>query len=115
MTILTSIIQGLLAALFLMAGAGKTVGLQMHKENFDKWRLPQWFRVVTGIVELVGAVLLIIGFWSISSGIAGALLLGVTAIGGILTHVRVKDSMKDTATIIVLGVLAFALLFLLLQ
>ncbi|KAA0965958.1 DoxX family protein [Sporosarcina sp. ANT_H38] len=114
MTILTSIIQGLLAAMFLMAGVGKTIGSQMHKVNFDKWRLPQWFRVVTGLVELVGAILLIIGFWNSTSGITGALLLGVTAIGGILTHLRVKDSIKDTAAIIVLGILTFTLLFLLL-
>lgn len=114
MSIITWVLQGLLIAVFLMASVGKIAGSKMHKEGFDKWRLPQWFRVVTGFVELVGAILLIIGFWNNTSGIAGALLLGVTAIGGILTHVRVKDSMKDTVTIIVLGVLAFALLFLLL-
>ena len=114
MTILIWILQGLLAAMFLVAGAGKIVGSQMHKEGFDKWRLPQWFRVVTGLVQLVGAILLIIGFWNSTSGITGALLLGVTAIGGILTHLRVKDSIKDTATIIVLGILTFTLLFLLL-
>lgn len=114
MTIVTWILQGLLIALFLMAGLGKIAGSQMHKEAFDKWKLPQWFRVVTGLVELAGAVLLIIGFWNATSGIAGALLVGVTAIGGVVTHVRVKDSMKETSTIFVLGILAFALLFLLL-
>ena len=34
----------------------------MHVENFKQWGLPQWFRVVTGIVELVGPIALIIGF-----------------------------------------------------
>lgn len=115
MTMVTLVLQVLLIAMFLMAGIGKIVGKKMHKDNFDKWRFPQWFRVVTGLIELVGAILLIIGFWNSTSGIAGALLLGVTAIGGILTHIRAKDGMKDTALIIVLSVLAFALFFLLLQ
>ncbi|TQR21706.1 DoxX family protein [Psychrobacillus vulpis] len=113
MTILSWILQGLLIAMFLMAGLGKIVGSQMHKEAFDKWNLPQWFCLVTGLVELTGAVLLIVGFWNTTSGIAGALILGTTAIGGVLTHVRVKDSMKDTIMIIVLGIFAFILLFLL--
>jgi putative oxidoreductase len=42
---------------------------------------------------------------------AGALLLGITAIGGILTHIRVKDSFKQTSTILFLGILAFILFF----
>ncbi|WP_419886768.1 DoxX family membrane protein [Paenibacillus sp. B-A-8] len=36
----------------------------MHIEAFKQWRLPQWFRVVTGIIELGAAILLIIGFWN---------------------------------------------------
>jgi putative oxidoreductase len=99
--------------MFLMAGIGKIGGSQMHKEAFDKLQLPQWFRVVTGLVEFTGATLLIIGFWHITSGMAGALLLGVTAIGGILAHVKVKDSLKEAAPITILAVISFILLFLL--
>ncbi|WP_081418954.1 DoxX family protein [Paenibacillus sp. Leaf72] len=107
------IIEGLLAAMFLMAGLGKTFGSSMHVESFRRWRLPQWFRVVTGLVELAGAALLIIGFWKSGFAIAGALLLAVTALGGILTHLRVKDGIKETSTIVILGILAGVLLFLL--
>jgi putative oxidoreductase len=70
-----------------------------------------WFRVVTGIVELIGAAALIIGFWDQSWAVAGALLLGITAIGGILTHIRVKDSFKKTSTILFLGILSFIVFF----
>ena len=62
--------------------------------------MPQWFRVVTGLVELTGAVLLIVGYWVSTSAMAGAFLLGITGIGGIITHIRVKDSFKDTAMIL---------------
>lgn len=113
MEIVAWILQGLLALMFLMAGIGKVTGSKMHVDGFNHWRLPQWFRVVTGIIELAAAVLLIIGFWQTDYAIFGSLLLGVTAIGGTLTHIRVKDGMKETSMIVLLGIMAFALLFIL--
>lgn len=59
MDILAYVLQGLLTLMFLMAEYGKATGSKMHVEGFKHWRLPQWFRVVTGIVELVGAAALI--------------------------------------------------------
>jgi putative oxidoreductase len=111
MNILSIVLQSLLLLAFLMAGMGKVAGSKMHVEGFNQWRLPQWFRVVTGIVELVGAVALIIGFWEHSWAAAGALLLGVTAIGGVLTHIRVKDSFKQMFPIVLLGILSFVVFF----
>ncbi|MDR7235863.1 putative membrane protein YphA (DoxX/SURF4 family) [Neobacillus drentensis] len=74
--------------------------------------MPQWFRVVTGLVELAGAILLIVGYWVPTSAMAGALLLARTGVGGILTHIRVKDSFKDTAMILFLAILSFVVFFL---
>lgn len=111
MSIVSIVLQSLLALAFLMAGLGKISGSKMHVEGFKHWGLPQWFRVVTGVVEVVGAAALIVGFWDVSWAAAGALLLGATAIGGILTHVRVKDSFKQTFPIVLLGTLAFIVFF----
>ncbi|WAH35961.1 DoxX family protein [Alicyclobacillus dauci] len=111
MTILRWVLEAILILMFLMAGFGKVAGSKMHREGFEHWRLPQWFRVVTGLVELIGAALLIIGFWHKDFVIAGALVLGVTAIGGIITHLRVKDSFKDMSMILLLGIISFVLLF----
>ncbi|MBS4192441.1 DoxX family protein [Bacillus sp. FJAT-49705] len=113
MTILAQVLQGLLAVMFLTAGFGKVTGSKMHREVFVHYRLPQWFRVVTGLVELAGAVLLIIGYWQQDYAIVGALLLGVTAIGGTITHIRVKDGFKETFMIVLLGIISFILLFIL--
>lgn len=112
MEIAAMVLKGMLAFIFIAAGAGKVLGLKMHRENFAHWRLPQWFRVATGIVELAGAVLLIIGFWQFDFTAVGALLLGMTCIGGVLTHLRVKDGFKETLPIAVFGLCAFALFFL---
>ncbi|WP_064092968.1 DoxX family protein [Rossellomorea aquimaris] len=113
MTIFPWILQGLLAPMFLMAGLGKVAGLKMHREAFVHWRLPQWFRVVTGLVELTAATLLIVGFWQKDFALAGAVLLTVTAIGGFITHLRVKDGFKDTFMIVLLGIIAIILVFIL--
>ncbi|GGH22306.1 hypothetical protein GCM10008013_20680 [Paenibacillus segetis] len=112
MDIVSMVLQAVLGLMFLMAAVGKISGSKMHVENFKKWRLPQWFRVVTGIVELVGAAAMIVGFWEQSWAAVGALILGVTSIGGILTHIRVKDSLKQTFPIIFLGVVSFVVFFL---
>lgn len=110
MNILSIVLQSLLVLIFLMAGFGKITGSKMHVEGFQKWGLPQWFRVVTGLVEIVGAAALIVGYWEPSWTAAGALLLGVTGVGGTLTHLRAKDSMKETFPIVLIGVLAFVVL-----
>ncbi|MGB8000960.1 MAG: DoxX family protein [Anaerobacillus sp.] len=107
MEIATFIIQGVLVVMFVMAGMGKVTGSKMQIEGFERYRLPQWFRIVTGIVELIGAALLIVGYWLSGWAIVGALLLGLTGIGGIITHVRAKDSFKATIPIIVLCILSF--------
>ncbi|MFJ7828381.1 DoxX family protein [Psychrobacillus sp. NPDC096623] len=114
MTILAWFLQGLLGLMFIMAGLGKIMGSKMHIEGFTKWGLPQWFRVVTGGIELGAAILLIVGFWNATSALIGAAILVAVGIGGVITHIRIKDSMKDTAMILVLGVLALVLLIILL-
>lgn len=114
MTILAWILQGLLALMFIMAGVGKTFGSKMHIEGFKKWGYPQWFRVVTGVIELGAAILLIVGFWNETAAIIGVAILVAVGIGGVITHIRIKDTMKDTAMILVLGILALVLLIILL-
>ncbi|MGE7921514.1 DoxX family protein [Viridibacillus sp. NPDC093762] len=104
-------LQGLLIFMFLIAGFGKVIGSKMHREAFNHCKLPQWCRVITGVVELIGVVFLIVGFWQYNFLIAGALLLGVVGIGGTITHIRVKDGFKDTFLIVLLGIIAFLLLF----
>jgi putative oxidoreductase len=109
MDILSIVLQSLLILAFFFAAAGKVMGTRMHVDNFNHWRLPQWFRIITGALENVGVAALIIGFWEPSWLAAGALLLSVISIGGILTHARAKDSFKQTSSIIFLGILAVVL------
>ncbi|MFC2947004.1 DoxX family protein [Virgibacillus sediminis] len=110
MTILAWLLQFLLAAVFLMAGGFKIAGANALIDQFDHLKLPQWFRVVTGWVEIGIALLLIIGFWIPSSAIAGAILFIIVGIGGILSHISAKDGVKDNIPISALT--AMAIIFL---
>lgn len=47
-------LSGLVNLAFLMAGGTKLAGVEMHTENFARWGYPNWFKYVTGSVELMG-------------------------------------------------------------
>jgi uncharacterized membrane protein YphA (DoxX/SURF4 family) len=92
-------LQGIIAVAFLAAGAAKLAGVPFMVDLFAQIGLGQWFRVVTGAVEVVGAVALLVpGLASI-----GAVWLGGTMIGAVVTHVFVLHTSPVAA--IVLGVL----------
>ena len=92
-------LQGIIAAAFLAAGAAKLAGVPFMVDLFAQIGLGQWFRVVTGVVEVVGAVALLFpGLASI-----GALWLGGTMVGAVATHLFVLHTSPVPA--IVLGVL----------
>ena len=70
------------AALFLFSGALKLTGAPMMVQMFGTIGLGQWFRSVTGGLEVISAVLLLVP----SLARFGALALAVTMVGAILTH-----------------------------
>jgi putative oxidoreductase len=99
-------LQGLVAAAFLAAGSAKLAGVPFMVDLFQQIGLGQWFRVVTGAVEVAGAVALLIpGLASV-----GALWLGGTMVGAVATHLFVLHTSPVPA--IVLGLLNTAILYL---
>src|ERR1700676_5492261 len=75
-------LQILTAAAFLMAGFGKLSGQPMMVETFDKVGIGQWFRYVTGGIEVASAILLLIPRLTP----VGAALLVCTMTGAVLSH-----------------------------
>src|SRR3981189_593270 len=70
-------LQGIIAAAFFAAGAAKLAGVPFMVDLFAQIGLGQWFRVVTGVVEIAGAVALLVpGLASI-----GGLWLGFPLVG----------------------------------
>lgn len=71
-----------LAAVMLMAGFSKLRGVPMMVGLFETIGIGQWFRYLTGSLEVAGALLL---FFPRLSGVAATALAGVMA-GAIATH-----------------------------
>ncbi len=71
--------------LLLFAGWSKVTGAPMMVEMFDVLGVGQWFRYLTGGLELVGGALLLVPRFA---AFAAALLLPVMA-GAILAHIVV--------------------------
>lgn len=70
------------AGMFLLSGTMKLAGVPMMVQMFGVIGLGQWFRYLTGTIEAVSAVLLLIP----SVAAYGAAVLAVTMVGAIVTH-----------------------------
>lgn len=80
------VVQVLLAVLFAFAGFSKLVGLQPEAvDAFTKIGFGQWFRYLTGALELAGAIGLLIPRLC---GLAALGLAGVM-VGAVVTHLTV--------------------------
>lgn len=102
-------LQGILGVLFLSLGIQKIVGYQLQVEIFKNLNLPQWFRVVTGWIQLVGVVGLIIGFWLPWVVVIAGLWFAVTMLVAVFAHIRVKDPFRESMPALVLLVISIIL------
>ena len=96
--ILLWVLQIAAAAMFLMAGLPKLLGAPQVVAVFDTIGLGQWSRYLTGALELIGAVALLIPRLS---G-AGALLLVCVMIGAVFTHLFVIGGSPIGAIVLLL-------------
>ena len=96
----------LLTAAFVMAGGAKLMGAEMMVQTFDAVGVGQWFRYVTGLIEIGGAILL----WIPAYRLVGAVLLAVTMVGATLAHLLILGPSAVPA--IVLGVMAAVVIYL---
>lgn len=102
--VLSIVLQVILALGFIYFGYLKFTSEDMVK-GFEHFGYTDSFRIFTGIVEIVGALLLIIGIWIKPVAFIGALLLAITMIGAILTHIKIKDEFKNMIMPIILFIL----------
>lgn len=62
-------------------------------------------RIFTGLFEVVTGIVIIVGIWLPILALLGGVMLVVTMIGAIGTHVKIKDRVKNMMMPIVLLVL----------
>ena len=94
------VLRFLLAVAFLAAGGAKLAGVPAMVQVFDAIGIGQWFRLVTGAVEITGAILLVV---PMTVGL-GAALLSATMAGAVLTHlVRIGGNPMPATVLLLLA------------
>lgn len=85
------------------AGAAKLASTPELIQNFARWGFPWWFVYVTGVLEVGGAVLILVP----KTRIYGATVLAATMVGAIGTHLSAGETTEFVAPL-VLGTIAGA-------
>ena len=103
-TIALWVLQLATAAMFLFVGSSKLAGSPELVGMFDAIGIGQWFRYLTGGIEVVAGLLLL----TPSLAFFGALLLIPTMIGAVLTHLFIVGGSAAPAVVLLAVVSAIA-------
>lgn len=109
--IVSVILQVLLGIGFLMFGYQKFTSEDM-KKGFKYFGYSDGFRLFTGAFEMLSAIVIIIGIWVKPLALIGGIMIAVTMIGAILTHMKIKDTFKNMFMPIILLILGAVVVFL---
>jgi putative oxidoreductase len=93
-------------ALFLLAGSSKLAGAPPMVQMFNAIGVGQWFRYLTGTIEVSGAILLLVP----SLARFGAALLVPTMIGAVVTHLFVIGGNPAPALVLLVLTSAIAVI-----
>lgn len=87
------VVQGLLGLVMLGAGSAKLIGIDIVRRDFERYGYPEWFLFVTGVIEAIGGLGLLVGLvFAPTLAVLGGLLIMATMAGAFLTHLyRVDD------------------------
>ena len=92
-------VQIALAGMFLLAGSSKLLGAPAMVGLFGAIGIGQWFRYVTGLIEVGSALALLVP----SFAVFGALALVATMIGAVTTHLFIVGGSPALPAILLLG------------
>ena len=95
------VVQIALAGMFLLAGGSKLLGAPAMVTVFNTIGVGQWFRYVTGLIEVGSGIALLVP----SIAVLGALLLVPTMIGAVATELFiVGDSAIPPAVLLLAAI-----------
>lgn len=93
------VIQIALAGMFLLAGGSKLLGAPAMVALFDTIGIGQWFRYVTGFIEVGSAIALLVP----SIAVYGALALVPTMIGAVAVELFIVGDSAVPPAVLLLG------------
>ena len=93
------VVQIALAGMFLLAGGSKLLGAPAMVTLFDTIGIGQWFRYVTGLIEVGSALALLVP----SIAVFGALALVPTMIGAVATELFIVGDSAVPPAVLLFG------------
>ena len=106
MSTLIIVVQIVLGLLFVLIGSMTVAGREMFVENFRRFGYPQWFRVVTGSLEVLGGLGLLLGIWLPWLAALASAGLTLVMLGAVSTHLRIREPLQKLVLPIVMGTMA---------
>lgn len=98
MNIVGWVLQVAAAGMFLLAGGNKLSGAEQMVQLFDAVGIGQWFRYVTGGIEVLGAIGLLVP----ATVRIAAPVLAATMVGAVLTHVVILHNSPAVPAVLLL-------------
>lgn len=81
--IILLILTFLLAIVFLFAGVSKLISYEAHSQSFSQWGFPIWTMYLIGLLEIVGAIGLLIPKFRVPA----AMVLSMLMFGALGVHI----------------------------
>lgn len=98
------VLQAACATAFLFAGSKKLMADPMMVGAFAKVGLGQWFRILTGVLEVSGGIGLLIPRFAAGA----AAMLGCVMVGATIAHLTVLGGSPGMAVALLIACLAIA-------
>jgi putative oxidoreductase len=103
--VLVRILQGIAVLVFVAAGGAKLAGAPQMVAMFAKVGFGQWFRYFTGLLEIAGAVGLLLPGYAFYA----ALLLAIVMVGAVIAQIAViaGSPVVPIAMLLLTGLIAY--------
>lgn len=76
------LITSLITLIFVASGSAKLLGLEFELEAFERWGYPLWFMYFTGVVEVIGGLVI----WFKPLRFITSVGLSCVMVGAMATH-----------------------------
>lgn len=106
---MTTVLQVGTGIAFLLLGISKFISKELAAK-YKSFGLPEWFRYVMGMLEIMGAILLFVGSWNLLLGAVGAFYLSIITASTIVMQIKLgKGSMSGVLPSVVLMMICFVI------
>jgi putative oxidoreductase len=102
MSIVVIVFEVMLVLAFLLTGARKLMNTKDSLERRDTLKMPPWFWTLTGVLEVLGALGLVVGIFWHPLAVASAIGLAIVMAGATIVNLLRRQPASHAVTTVVL-------------